>query len=203
MSNIIETVLEPLKSPFVIKFDGTSQTMLSNKGRVGFFIESKFGILPNKSRLPDFGSWELKTLKPGKKVSIGTMPEFEFNGIIKRTSHDFFNSEPYKKMKNTLFVWYEQTKSYPEPEYVVTGWQACRLEHLSEKVASGLKEDYENICEIIRLRGIKSRDFLTNHLMDNGSLSGDYLSLGYKGDGRYGYNYPAWSFQVKFTNLFS
>jgi hypothetical protein len=203
MSNLIETTLAPLRVPFVIPDDGSSQTMLSNLGRVGFFIENKFGIQPNKSRQPDFGTWELKTLKPGKKVSIGTMPEFEFNNIVKRTSHVFSDSEPYKKMKNTIFVFYDQVEHYPEPQYVVTGWQACKLENLPGKVSKDLNDDYENICEIVRLRGISSRDYLTSHLIDNGSLSGKYLSLGYKGAGRNGYNYPAWSFQTKFTKLFS
>ena len=97
----IEEVLSHLREPFMIAEDGSSQTRLSNHGRVGFHVERLFGILPNSDRSPDFGNYELKTAQPGKKISIGTMPESEFARINQEEKHIFAESDPYAKMKNT------------------------------------------------------------------------------------------------------
>jgi len=47
MSKYIEETLGHLRIPFVIKEDGTSQTQLTNRGRVGFYVERLFNISPN------------------------------------------------------------------------------------------------------------------------------------------------------------
>jgi hypothetical protein len=201
MLDIIETKISHLRQPFVIKEDGTSQTQLSNTGRVGFHVERAFDIWANNDRAPDLGDWELKTIQRGKKVSIGTMPESEFRAICKG-SNNFVDSDPYKKMKNTVFVVYEKLRNYPEPEYIVRGWGACKLNSMNDYVKKTLQEDYEYICKVIKKQAT-SRDDLTNYLMNYGSISGNFLSLAYKGAGIGGYNYPAWGFQASFMNRIS
>lgn len=192
----IEKTLSPLRQPFVIVEDGTSQTDLRNNGRVGFHVERLFGIRPNSHRDPDLGSWEIKTTRPGTKVSIGTMPADEFWRIKHSSSHIFSLSEPYKKMKNTLFVFYEKIEDYPDPVYIMRGWGTCELDRLSATTKSIIENDYKFICGEIARRA--SRETLTDYLKKYGVISGNYLSLAYKGDRDY--VYPAWSFTGKFMN---
>lgn len=198
----IEEVLGHLREPFMIAEDGSSQTRLSNHGRVGFHVERLFGIVPNSDRGPDFGNYELKTAQPGKKISIGTMPESEFNRIKREEKHVFENSDPYKKIKNTLLVIYSKLQNHPEPFYCMNGWGLLNLEKMSERTKMILQDDYKNICQTIK-HYCNSRDEVTNFLRKNGSISGNYLTLSYKGQGDWGYNYPAWGFQAKFMNQIS
>jgi len=197
MKDYIEERLGQLRKPFIIEMDGSSQTQLDNTGRVGFFVERMFGILPNNDRRPDLGKWELKTTRPGKKISIGTMPDEEHRRIMTTDEHSFFASEPYKKMKNTIFVVYDKLRDYPQPEYVMLGWGACQLDLLSDYTKRELNRDYRFICNQIK-KCSTSRDNLTSHLRQYGTISGDYLTLSYKGSGYCGYNYPAWSFKGSF-----
>lgn len=192
----VEQTLSHLREPFIIHEDGTSQTNLYNNGRVGFHVEKLFGIRPNSDRGPDLGTWEIKTVRPGTKVSIGTMPDSEFRNIKHSLSPLFALSEPYKKMKNTLFVFYDKIESYPAPVYIMRGWGACKIDSLSDPTKSVLQSDYQWICKQIAQRA--SRDSLTDYLKKYGIISGSYLSLGYKGDRNY--VYPAWSFTGKFMN---
>ena len=60
--NIVEQVLTPLKNPFIISFDGTSQTRSTNTGRFGFHIERQFNILPNSDRSADTEYAEIKSV---------------------------------------------------------------------------------------------------------------------------------------------
>ena len=192
----IEETLSCLRKPFVIKYDGTSQTEKYNTGRVGFYVERLFGINPNNSQRPDFGNCELKTIQPNKKVSIGTMSEHEFRSIYFSEVHEFKKSNPYTKMKNTLFVVYQKIRNYPDPVYQMDGWGVMNLDKMSAHVNATLQEDYSTICrQIVKC---KNRDDVTAMLMRNGTLSGTYLTLSYKGQGSGGYNYPAWGFQAKF-----
>lgn len=202
MLKTIEEVLGHLREPFMIVEDGSSQTRVANHGRVGFHVERLFGILPNSDRGPDFGNYELKTTQPGKKISIGTMPDSEFNRIKREEQHIFENSDPYAKIKNTLLVVYTKLQSYPDPVYYMNGWGLLNLENMSDYTKSILQEDYKYICGIIK-HYCNSRDEVTNFLRRNGSVSGTYLTLGYKGQGDWGYNYPAWGFQAKFMKLIS
>jgi hypothetical protein len=200
MSNSIEDKLSVLRQPFIIKEDGTSQTQRYNKGRVGFYFEKIFGITPNKDRRPDFGEWELKTVRLGGKITIGTLPDFEVKRICCENIHSFKDSDPYTKMKNTFIIVYSKISSYPEDQYVMHGWGSCKLENLSPAVTAILQKDYETICkEIKRYSG--DQENLTKFLIKYGTISGTYLSLGYKGAGSGGYNYPAWSFTSKFVKL--
>jgi hypothetical protein len=200
MSNYIEEKLKHFREPFMIAEDGSSQTKLSNSGRVGFFFERAFGILPNSKRSPDFGNCELKTTQEGKRVSIGTMPEDEFDAIKRAQVHRFENSEPYRKMKNTLLIVYANLGGYPDVHYRMTGWGAMNLSTMNAQVKSVLQEDYEYICQIISTQ-CHTRDAVTDYLMRCGSIPGNYLTLSYKGQGRGGYNYPAWCFQAGFMKM--
>jgi hypothetical protein len=197
MSIIIEEAIGHLRQPFTIKEDGTSQTRLTNRGRVGFHVERLFGIMPNKDRGSDFKDCELKTLQPGNKVTIGTMPNEEFDRIKRESIHQFETSDPFKKMKKTLFVVYTNLSKIPEPTYYMNGWGLLDLTTLNEPTKRILQLDYEHICETIASK-CNSRDDVTRYLRNYGSISGKYLSLAYKGAGDNGYNYPAWSFQSTF-----
>ena len=194
---IIEEAIGHLRQPFKIKEDGTSQTRLTNRGRVGFHVERLFGIMPNKGRGSDFKDCELKTLQPGNKVTIGTMPKEEFDRIKKESVHRFDTSDPYKKMKTTLFVVYSTIAKLPEPTYCMNGWGLLDLRKLDDPTKSILQLDYEHICETIATN-CTSRDNVTSYLRNYGIIKGTYLSLAYKGAGDVGYNYPAWSFQSSF-----
>ena len=202
MSKTIEEVLSPLRDPFMIVEDGSSQTRLNNHGRVGFHVERLFGISPNNDRTPDFGNFELKTAQPNKKISIGTMTESEFNRIKREEEHIFEKSDPYSKIKNTLLVVYTKLPRYPDPYYYMNGWGLLKLETMSDRDKMILKNDYKNICGIIK-HYCNSRDDVTDYLIRNGSITGNYLTLSYKGQGVAGYNYPAWGFQSKFMKLIS
>lgn len=202
MSNKIENILSHLREPFMITEDGTSQTRLSNHGRVGFYVERLFGILPNNDRRPDFGNYELKTAQPGKKISIGTMTEPEFQRIKKETLHSFENSDPYDKIKNTLLVVYSKISEYPDPYYRMNGWGLLNLTTMTDQTKMILQNDYKKICDEIK-RFCKDRNEVTEYLQKYGSISGKYLTLGYKGQGAWGYNYPAWGFQASFMKLIS
>jgi hypothetical protein len=196
MLDIIEEKLKPLREPFMIAEDGTSQTKLSNHGRFGFFVERVFGLSPNNDRRPDLIQGELKTMQEGKKISIGTMPESEFNAIKRAGTHHFALSDPYKKMKNTIVVVYKKYGNY-EPVYKMTGWGLLNLETMDPGTKKILQDDYEFICEYIA-KHCNSRDEVTSRIRRNGTVSGDYLSLSYKGQGYGGYNYPSWGFQAGF-----
>jgi hypothetical protein len=200
MSQTIESVIGHLRNPFIIVEDGSSQTSRSNHGRVGFLFERMFGISPNSDRRPDFGTYELKTTQKGKKISIGTMTDSEFLRIKTEPDHVFDNSDPYKKIKNTLLIIYTKIRDYPEPCYYMNGWQLVNLENMSDRAKTILQSDYKKICEIIKYH-CTSRDDVTDYLQSYGSVSGQYLTLVYKGQGAGGYNYPAWAFQGSFMKL--
>jgi hypothetical protein len=200
MSTTIEQVLSPLRDPFMIAEDGSSQTRLNNHGRVGFYVERLFGISPNSDRAPDLGKFELKTAQPNKKISIGTMTESEFSCIKREEKHIFEKSDPYAKIKNTLLVVYTKLSRHPDPYYYMNGWGLLNLETMSDRNKMILQEDYKYICGIIK-HYCNDRDHVTDYLRHNGSVSGHYLTLGYKGQGNWGYNYPAWGFQAKFMKL--
>jgi hypothetical protein len=196
MIDFIEEKLKPLREPFMIAEDGTSQTKLSNHGRFGFFVERVFGLSPNSDRRPDFVQGELKTMQEGKKISIGTMPDSEFNAIKRAGTHHFELSDPYKKMKNTIVVVYKKYGG-SDPVYKMTGWGLLNLDTLGDYTKQILQDDYDSICRYIA-KNCNSRDQVTALLKRRGSISGNYLTLGYKGQGSGGYNYPAWGFQASF-----
>ena len=58
LKNNLKKLHDDLNDTFIITEDGTPQTDLKNKGRVGLYIEKSLGVQPNKRREPDFGEWE-------------------------------------------------------------------------------------------------------------------------------------------------
>jgi hypothetical protein len=192
---IVEQILgSHIGKSFKIRDIGTSQTAPNNTGRVGFHVESLFGITPNNSRNPDLGDKELKTialkganLRPSD-VSIGTMPVAEYDRLQRRGSHSFLNSDPFAKMKNTLAVFYEKCSGYGDQTvYQLHGWADFDFTKLPDSELNILQTDYD-ICVAA----------IQRHSYDALSGSGlciphcEYLKLTYKGNGAY--NYPAWKF---------
>jgi hypothetical protein len=167
--------------------------------RICEFIVSRLDI-SLCDEIDSFGNFELKTAQPNKKISIGTMTEAEFNRIKREEKHIFEKSDPYAKIKNTLLVVYTKLSRYPDPYYYMNGWGLLNLETMSDRNKMILQDDYKNICGTIK-HYCHSRDNVTDYLRRNGSISGHYLTLSYKGQGDWGYNYPAWGFQAKFMKL--
>ena len=196
MSNYIEETLAHLRNGFVIEDDGSKQTSLANKGRVGLFVERLFGIAANNSRRPDFGNWELKTVRPSTGVSIGTMPRAEFNRIKNTKNFEFDQSDPYLKMKKTIFVHYDKVSEWPEPMYVMHGWGICQIDQLHDLTIGILNRDYANACKLVHQ--YNTYDDLIEGLRNHGGSTGKYLSLTYKGDRHY--IYPSWKFNASFMS---
>jgi hypothetical protein len=199
MSDVVKRVseaIESYKQPFTITEDGSSQTKLYNTGRVGFFVEKILNIPVNNKRTPDIGDWELKVSRIGKGITIGTMPESEFESIRNSTHILFTDSDPYQKIKQTILVFYEMLERYPDPSYRLLGLSTLDFTSMSDAIKKELQDDYEHICSYVRK--CTSRDNLTQDIRDHGTIPGTYLKLTYKGQGAGGYNYPAWKFSDKF-----
>ena len=133
---------------------------------------------------------------------ISRLSHNQFKRIKNENEHIFEKSDPYSKIKNTLLVVYTKIQNYPKPIYCMNGWGLLNLETMSDRTKNLLQKDYDRICKIIK-DNCNSRDEVTSYIRRYGSLSGSYLTLGYKGQGDYGYNYPVWGFQSKFMNLIS
>jgi hypothetical protein len=194
LKKTLKKLHDDLNDTFIITEDGSPQTDLKNKGRVGFYIEKSLGILPNNSREPDFGEWELKTVNmKNLAVSIGTIPRTEFNSIKNSSEHVFEMSDPYQKMRKTIFVYYQKISSDPTPQYKLHGWKDCKLDSNHADIKKTLDEDYTRACEFIK----RTDDYqsLTQALTQKG-VRGTYLSLTYKGDKTH--VYPSWKFTTKF-----
>ena len=192
----VNEAIKPYEQPFTITEDGSSQTKLYNTGRVGFFVEKALGIPVNNNRTPDLLGWELKVTRIGKGITIGTMPQSEFESIKNLTHTSFTDSDPYKKIKQTILVFYEMLERYPAPSYQLLGFSALDFATMSNEIKEELQSDYEHICS--HVRDCTSRDNLTEDIQNQGTISGTYLKLTYKGQGAGGYNYPAWKFSDKF-----
>jgi hypothetical protein len=190
----LKKLYDNLNDAFIITEDGTPQTDLRNKGRFGLYIEKSLGVLPNKSREPDFGEWELKTVNvKTPAVSIGTIPRTEFNSIKNSSEHFFEMSNPYQKMRKTIFVYYQKISSDPSPEYKLHGWKDFKLNDNHDDIKRILDEDYTRACEFIK----QSHDYQSlTQAVTNKGVRGTYLSLTYKGDKTH--VYPSWKFTTKF-----
>jgi hypothetical protein len=194
----VDRILIPYTDKFEIPL--TKNTKPGNTGKVGFFIESLFGILPNNSRNPDFGNFigELKTVKLSRNsftsVSIATISRSSYNRINLYPTKGFFNdSAPYLKMRNTLYVFYRKVKSYPD-EYVVDSWKMINLDNLSKSVKDILKNDYSICSKALCRHSYEKLSGPGNHFPNT-----QYLQLTYKGSR--GYNYPSWKFSKEFMKI--
>lgn len=194
---IVEQVLSPLRAtPFEIPLDGTSQTRLANTGRVGFFVERILGILPNNSRSADTEYAEIKTVKitgnSVKPISIGTIPLTEYNRISNSVYPMFESSDPFKKMKKTLYIFYRVVESFGNPKYIVDGWIHLDMNSISETDKQWLDIDYHKCVEAIKIQSY-------NKLCGSSAKrpSTRYLQLSYKGDACY--TYPCWKFSTEWV----
>lgn len=197
--SIVKKILSPYVDPFKIADNGSSQTNFYNHGRLGFFIESKFGVVPNSERGPDLGagSWEIKTVlikkgSPGA-ISIGTVPEYEYRRIKHGPDNQqFVSSDPFKKMKKTLYVYYTKTEDLVDPLYTVDRWKLVDLEDVGAKKAMILREDYKKCVWVM-----KNYSYAQLSSKKCPITKTHYLSLSCKGDKDY--TYPAWKFNSTWT----
>jgi hypothetical protein len=196
--NIVEQVLTPLKNPFIISFDGTSQTRSTNTGRFGFHIERQFNILPNSDRSADTEYAEIKSVNikntfTVKPISIGTIPIREYNRLVSNFPHvSFFNSDPFKKMSKTLYVFYRKKGGhYDDAVYSVDSWVHFDMSNLDDSTKTILENDY---WQCVQAMSNYSYDRLSCSSSQNPSTR--YLQLSYNGDGYY--NYPCWKFSTEF-----
>ena len=194
---IVKQVLTPLReNSFEIAVDGTSQTRLANTGRVGFFIERLFGITPNRSRDPDTKYGEIKTVKVTgnsvKPITIGTIPFGEYNRLSSNVYSVFENSDPFKKMKKTLYVFYRQIESVGNPYYIIEGWAHLDMQSIPENYRNWLEIDY-NHC----VNAIKKQSYAKLSGPSGRRPSTRYLQLSYKGDTCY--TYPCWKFSTEWV----
>jgi hypothetical protein len=194
---IVTNILSPYTlEPFEIVEDGTSQTALSNNGRLGFFVEAAFGVTPNSSRLPDLGEWELKTVQLSgaapKPITIGVVPEHEYRKIKYGSDKPHFSSsDPYKKMKNTLYIFYKNIGKTDSPVYIIDRWRMFSLDTMSIRHRSILQSDYQT-C----VWAMKNKTYADLSKSKNNLPKTRYLGLTYKGDKKY--TYPAWRFSTEF-----
>jgi hypothetical protein len=193
---LVEQVLSPLKTPFTIPYDGTSQTKRTNTGRFGFFIEREFKIGPNNDRSADTTYAEIKSVNIKSKftitpISIGTIPRSEYCDLVENFPKvSFIGSDPYKKMEKTLYVFYRKT-DYDDPEYNIESWVHVSMSSLDDETKLILENDYRLCVEAMVKH---SYDKLSHNTSQNPYTR--YLKLSYKGDGYY--NYPCWKFSSEF-----
>jgi hypothetical protein len=194
---LVEQKLSPLKTPFTIPYDGTSQTKLSNTGRFGFYIERQFKIGPNNDRAADteyaeFKSVNIKNTFTITPISIGTIPEHEYNRLSSHFPHvSFLNSDPFKKMERTLYVFYRKEGWSDNPTYKVESWVHIDMTTLDDLTKQILENDYWQCVQTMTKHSYRR---LSYHTSQNPSTR--YLQLSYKGDGYY--NYPCWKFSSEF-----
>lgn len=196
--DIVEHVLTPLKKPFIIQYDGTSQTKSTNTGRFGFYIERQFNILPNNDRSADteyaeFKSVNIKNNFTVKPISIGTIPIQEYNRLVSFFPNvSFINSDPFKKMSKTLYIFYRKKGGYyTDAEYHVDSWVHIDMANLDEMTLRILENDYWQCVQTMTKYSYNRLSCSTSQ-----NPNTHYLQLGYKGDGYY--NYPCWKFSTAF-----
>lgn len=187
-------ILDPLiDKKILITEDGTSQTRLSNTGRFGFYVERLFGIRPNNSQSPDhILIGEIKTIKiKGNNFgscSIGTISQDNWHDIASGQATSWRCSPPFRKMKQTLFVFYVKDTQGPDPVYQIKKYVLIDFERIGEYIESNLEADYQ----AIRKRMIRSRGYGCCNFAHLANL---YLSAGSKGDSCY--VYPSFSFKPR------
>jgi hypothetical protein len=195
--SFIKETLAPWTKTFIIQEDGSSQTQLSNKGRFGFFTERLFGIMPNRDQLADYDGIEIKavTVKNGKAkgISIGTISRDEYLYLRSLDDPQFTNSNAYKKMKKTLYVFYTTDKINDVPHYTIDSWYLCDFAKLDVNDKLCLNNDFA-AC----MRAIKRYTYDNLGRSAYRPNSTVYLDLGYKG--KAGYNYPCWKFTSDWMN---
>lgn len=184
----VNQVLKPMLEEFRIPNKGT--TKLGNKGRVGNWIEQCFGIAQNSDRAADSPYAELKTMGVSDRIaraSIGNVSWEEYQKIKEgRTS--WINSDPFRKMERTLWVFWDRVdRTEYNPSYKLRSWHYVDLNQLDDRHKLCLWSDWEKSQNVIK-RSTYERSQCS---------SGLYLELGTKGDSSY--VYPNWKFSTYFV----
>ncbi|HEV7797026.1 MAG TPA: MvaI/BcnI family restriction endonuclease [Pyrinomonadaceae bacterium] len=145
-----------------------------NKGWAGQVIEQYLGLPQNSLQAPDFGSWELKVV-PLVRAADGTVRVKESMAItmiepVEVVANKFEDSHLYDKLKAMIVVArifenVEDTSSILH--------SAAEFDLDNPSIRKQVKDDYEAIREIIRLKGF---DALTGD-------TGKYVQARTKGRG--------------------
>jgi hypothetical protein len=184
----VNAVLKPMLNEF--RIPNRTTTKLANKGRVGNWIEQCFGIDQNSDREADSAYAELKTMGISDRVaraSIGNVTWDEFQ-TLKEGSQSWTNSDPYRKMERTLWVFWERVDRNPyDPSYKLRSWHYVDLKMLPDQDYLTLFHDFEKCREAVR----RSSNYYNSR-----TESGLYLELGTKGDAQY--VYPNWKFSTHY-----
>lgn len=176
--------------------NGSSRMRLSSTGRFGFHVEQLFGIRANNSRNPDFFGTEIKTIlaSESKSICIGTIPYDEY---VKLKNADidslrFSDSDPYRKMSKTLFVFYEKSG---DDFYKVKKINLVNFDNINPVILAQLDQDYQCLNRSFKKYTYEalSRSYSSMH------PSTRFLKLAYKGSRQY--VYPNWQFTSQFAKL--
>ena len=195
--SLIKETLAPWAKTFIIQEDGSSQTQLSNKGRFGFFTERLFGIMPNRDQAADYDGIEIKVVSVknnrAKSISIGTISRNEQSHLRSLPSPQLSDSNAYKKMRKTLYIFYTTKKIIEEPHYSIVGWHLCDLTTLSNEDQIQLTRDFASCMSAVKR-------YHYDNLGRSGYQPGNvtFLDITYKG--KEGYNYPCWKFTTAWMN---
>lgn len=191
----IAEILIPYQQPFSLSLDGTSQTHVKNTGRFGYFVERLFDIKPNRDRGPDLHGVEIKTVQIRgrmiRPVSIGTIPRQEHAHLVQHDNTVFEHSDPYRKMRRTLWVFYQKHPGQlhqDHPAYAIQSWCLTDLDCLDPEIQQQLQSDYAQCV-----------DFMRSHTYEQlcklrGAPRTRMLGLSFKGDAQY--TYPSWKFKT-------
>ena len=118
-----------------------------NKGARGQLLELALGV-PNSSDLQDLEDGELKTFTVGESIAATQLKHCMSEIIEDKVSFD--ESKVGQKLKQTVYVAFTRKNDYVGCEILN---EETHAEHYSE-----LREDYEFICEQIRIafeRGVE------------------------------------------------
>lgn len=126
-----------------------------NKGWAGHAVERYLGLPLNSSRSPNLGNWELKvipmvattdmTYKPKETMSIGMVDEFE----VRRQG--FYDSHLYTKLRRLIIVTRHRIDAAESSSPVLGVYE---FEFDGRPLLEDVRNDYEDIREVIRERGI-------------------------------------------------
>jgi hypothetical protein len=194
--NYISETLAPWAKTFTIQEDGSSQTQLNNRGRFGFFTERLFGIMPNRDQAADYNGIEIKVVSVknsrAQSISIGTISRDEYHSLRSMSNPQFSDSNAFKKMKKTLYVFYTTNKINDVPHYSIDGWCLFDLNNIDGQTRIILWNDFQKSVAAIK-------KYTYDKLGRSGCKPDNfYLKLDYKG--KEGYNYPCWKFSKDWMN---
>jgi hypothetical protein len=202
LAHEINAMLQPYREYFEIKEDGTSQTKLSNTGRVGFFNERVFGVDPNSSRLADLGFTELKTfttdMSKGRihfsDLCVGQMTRSEYAGVASGDITCLQDLQIYKKMVDITIIAFEKKYVNRVPHYRCVDWKRLNLNDIKLSFLRQLEQDFAHCAAAIKF-------YTYDELSQAGAsrIPTEFLKLSTKGDRDY--TYPIWTLSSRWVNF--